>query len=201
MKRSETVSKQVAFYYDYASPTSYLAWTQLPAMCAKHGATLVRKPILLGGVFKAAGNNTPVAIPAKGKWMFEDIARHVALYRVPFNMNPHFIFNSLSAMRGAIWAAKTGTIDAYDKAMFEAAWVGRRNLGDPGELKAIVMEAGLDAEAFAAGIQNDDVKKSLIDETNKAVEAGAFGAPTFVVAGELHFGQDRLPWIERAIAA
>lgn len=195
------MSKDVVFYYDYGSPTCYLAWTQLPALCAKHGATLERKPILLGGVFKAAGNTTPVTIPAKGKWMFDDIARHAAFYGVPFKMNPHFIFNSLAAMRGAIWAAKAGVIEAYDKAMFEAAWAHDRNIGDAGELKAIVAEAGLDAEAFAAGIQNDDVKKALIEETNRAVEAGAFGAPTFMVAGELHFGQDRLSWIERAIAA
>jgi 2-hydroxychromene-2-carboxylate isomerase len=194
------VSKEVAFYYDYGSPTCYLAWTQLPALCAKHGATLKRKPILLGGVFKAAGNTTPVSIPAKGKWMFEDIERHASFYGVPFSKNPHFIFNSLAAMRGAIWAAKAGVIDTYDKAMFEAAWVTDRNIGDANELKAIVVDAGLDGESFVAGIQDEDVKKALIEETNRAVEVGAFGAPTFVVAGDLHFGQDRLPWIERAIA-
>jgi 2-hydroxychromene-2-carboxylate isomerase len=194
------MTKQVEFYYDYASPTCYLAWTQLPAISAKHGAALIRKPILLGGVFKATGNTTPVSIPAKGQWMFKDIQRYAKFYGVPLVMNPHFLLNSLPAMRGAIWASRNGQIDAFDRALFEASWAKARNIGDLAELSAIVSEAGLDAKAMAEGIQTDEVKKTLIDQTEQAVERGVFGAPAFFVGDEMHFGQDRLPWIERALA-
>ena len=99
------VNKRVEFYYDYGSPTAYLAWTQLPAICAKHGAELLSRPVLLGGIFKAVESTTPVAIKPKGAWMFDDIARFAKRYGVPFAMNPHFIVNTLGVMRGAIWAA------------------------------------------------------------------------------------------------
>ena len=74
------MSKQVDFYYDFASPTAYLAWTQLPELCKRHGATLNYRPVLLGGVFKATGNSTPVTIEPKGKWLFDDITRHADHY-------------------------------------------------------------------------------------------------------------------------
>jgi 2-hydroxychromene-2-carboxylate isomerase len=194
------MTKSVTFFYDYVSPASYLAWTQLPAICAKAGATLVKKPMLLGGLHKAVGNVAPIAVPAKAAWMFADLKRHAAHYGVPLKMPAKFPFNTIPALRGALWAAKSGVLDAYDKALFEAAWARGEDISDAAAVKALVAAAGLDAESFAAAIQMDDIKKGLMDATNEAVAAGAFGAPTFVVADELHFGQDRLPWIERALA-
>lgn len=194
------MTKSVTFYYDYGSPTCYLAWTQLPAICAKHGGKLVRKPVLLGGIFKAAGNGTPLAVPAKAAWMMADIERHASQYGVPIVKSPSFPFNSVPAMRGAIWASKQGCLDVYDRALFEAAWVKGADIGNLETLKGIVAGAGLDAGAFASSIQMDEIKKALIDSTNEAVAAGAFGAPTFVIGKELHWGQDRLLWVERALA-
>ena len=93
------MTKKIEFFYDYGSPNCYLAWTQVPDLCVRYGAELLYKPILLGGVFKAVGNDTPINVKPKGKWMFDDIKRYAKYYGVPFEMNPHFIFNSLSAMR------------------------------------------------------------------------------------------------------
>ena len=194
------MSKQVEFYYDYGSPSAYLAWTQLPRICAEHDAELVYRPILLGGVFKATGNQTPVTIKAKGNWMFDDVARYAALYDVAFEYNPHFIMNTLVAMRGAIWARSAGCLERYDRALFEAAWVNKRDIGDPGELMALLAEAGLDDAAAAEAVQQPAIKTQLIEATDEAVQRGVFGAPTMFVAGQMHFGQDRLPWIERALA-
>jgi 2-hydroxychromene-2-carboxylate isomerase len=125
---------QVTFYYDYGSPASYLAWTQLPALCVKHGATLDRRPILIGGLFKITGNQSPVTIEAKGDWFFQDMARFAERYGVSFQKNPYFIINSLPLMRGAIWAEDEGRLEDYDRVMFEACWVNGRNLNDPGEI-------------------------------------------------------------------
>jgi 2-hydroxychromene-2-carboxylate isomerase len=189
----------VEFFYDYGSPASYLAWAQLPALCDRNGARLMRRPMLLGGVFKATSNASPATVPAKGRWMFEDLARHAAQAGVPFQMNPHFMINTLMAMRGAVWAAQQGVLDAYDRAVFTATWATGRNTGDAQELARVIGEAGLDASAWAAAIQSDAVKQGLIANTEEAVARGVFGAPTMFVGGQMHFGQDRLAWVERVL--
>ncbi|NJO36760.1 MAG: 2-hydroxychromene-2-carboxylate isomerase [Rhizobiales bacterium] len=190
---------QVIFYYDYGSPASYLAWTQLPAICARHGALLDHRPILIGGLFKITGNRSPVTVEAKGTWFFEDMARFADRYGVRFEKNPHFIINSLPLMRGALWAEGEGRLEGYNRTMFEACWVEGRDLNDPAVIMATLRDGGFDAEAVAAAIQTDSIKKRLIEVTQEAADQGIFGVPSMIVAGELHFGQDRLDWVEDAL--
>ncbi|MGI9412341.1 MAG: 2-hydroxychromene-2-carboxylate isomerase [Hyphomicrobiales bacterium] len=194
------MSKNVDFYYDFGSPTAYLAWTQLPAMCARHGASITYKPILLGGLFKAIGSNTPVALKPKAEWMMADIPRFAERYGVPFAMNPYFIINTLTIMRGAVWAQSAGVIEPYNKAMFEAVWANERNMAEIDEIVAVTTEAGLDAAAMGEAVQQPDIKQGLIANTEEAAERGVFGAPTMFVADEMHFGQDRLDWVEQALS-
>lgn len=194
------MSKQVEFYFDYGSPNAYLAWTQLPAMCERHGAELVYKPMLLGGVFQGTGNNSPVTVKAKGVWMMNDMARFAKKYGVPFVMNPYFIINTLPIMRGVFWAEREGVFDAYNTAMMKAMWQDGVDMNNPDEIARVVNDAGLDATAMAGALQDGAIKKALIDATNEAVQRGVFGAPTLFVDGEMHFGQDRLPWVEEALA-
>ena len=193
------MSTQVEFYYDYGSPTAYLAWTQLPGICAAHDGQLANRPVLLGGIFKALKSTTPVAIEPKGAWMFDDIQRFAKRYDVPFNMNPHFIVNTIAVMRGAVWADALGMIEPYNKAMFEAMWVDRRNMADPSEITAVLRSADFDPSAFKAAIQDPDVKTKLISATDAAVARGLFGVPTMLVDDEMHFGQDRLDWVGKAL--
>ena len=192
--------KQVELYYDYGSPTAYLAWTQLPAICARHDARLIYRPMLLGGVFKATGNATPVRIEAKRAWLFKDLARYVTRYGIRFEMNPHFIINTLAIMRGAIWARAESSLEAFNRAMFEAVWVNRRNMADPAEIADVVTRSGLDADRMLAAIQQPEIKTALIAATAAAVERGVFGAPTMFVGDQMHFGQDRLEWVAAALA-
>lgn len=193
------MSTQVEFYYDYGSPNAYLAWTQLPGICEAYGGQLASRPVLLGGIFKAVESTTPVAIKPKGAWMFDDIQRFAKRYDVPFNMNPHFIVDTLAVMRGAIWADAQGMIEPYNKAMFEAMWVDGRNMADPSEITAVLKSADFDPIAFAAAVQDREVKKKLIAATNAALERGLFGVPTMLVDGEMHFGQDRVDWVGEAL--
>src|ERR1700757_3496922 len=95
------MTKSVEFYFDFGSPASYLAATQLPRLCAEADAELVWKPMLLGGVFQATGNHSPVTIAAKGPYVFTDLARFARRYGVPLQHNPHFPVNTLLLMRGA----------------------------------------------------------------------------------------------------
>ena len=195
------MSKTVDFYYDYGSPTAYLAWTQLPAICAKHNATLNYQPILLGGVFKGTNNQSPVMIKAKGEWLLKDVERYARHYGVAYAMNPHFIVNTMPAMRGAMWAKSTGQLEAYNAAMYPAMWADQKDIAQPEVIQDVLSKAGLDATAMSEAIQQQDIKQALIDATNAAVEAGVFGAPTMIVDGEMHFGQDRLDWVDRALAS
>ena len=96
------MSKSVDFYFDVGSPAAYLAWTQMPRLARETGATVRVKPFLLGGVFQATGNRSPMEVPAKSRWLHEDLNRFAARYGVPFRLNPHFPINTLMLMRGAL---------------------------------------------------------------------------------------------------
>ena len=95
-------AKTIEFFFDFGSPTTYLAHTQLPQLAADTGAQIQYVPMLLGGVFKATGNQSPVMVPAKGRWMGEDLPRFARRYGVPYQFNPHFPINTLTLMRGAV---------------------------------------------------------------------------------------------------
>jgi 2-hydroxychromene-2-carboxylate isomerase len=195
------MSKTVEFFFDFGSPTAYLAWTQIPGLCERAGATLVYRPFLLGGVFKATGNQTPVAIPAKAIYMNADLGRFAARYGVALVFNPYFPINTLTLMRGAIGYQDTPDFEHYVATVMHAMWVEPRNLNDPAEVQAMLEAAGFDAADFAARTSDPAVKQRLIANTEEAVERGAFGAPTFFVSDAMFFGQDRLDFIAEALAA
>ena len=193
--------KTVEFFFDVGSPTAYLAFTQLPRIAADAGATLAYRPMLLGGVFKATGNASPVAVPAKGKWMGDDIPRWARRYGVPFAFNPHFPINTLTLMRGAagLQLRQPAALQGYLDAVFHAMWVAPRNLGDAAVLAAVLVAAGLDADALQALTSDPEVKARLVANTEEAVARGVFGAPTCFVGDTLFFGQDRLDFVREAL--
>lgn len=193
----------VEFFFDFGSPTTYLAHTQLPQLALDTGAKVVYRPMLLGGVFKATGNASPVTVPAKGRWMGADIARFATRYGVPFAHNPHFPINTLTLMRGAtgIQMRDPQALMRYVDAVFQAMWVQPRNMGDPAVVGEVLAAAGFGTEAFMALVSDPEVKAQLVATTEEAVARGAFGAPTFFVGDQLFFGQDRLDFVRQALAA
>ena len=195
------MTKILEFFFDFGSPASYLAWTQLPALCASTGATLHYRPMLLGGVFQATGNSSPAAVPAKGRYMATDLLRHARRYGVPFAFNPHFPINTLALMRGAIGYQMQRPEDfaRYLEALFNALWVDQRNLADDAVLGPILEAAGLDVQQYQAMISDDQVKGALKASTEEAVQRGVFGAPTFFVGDEMYFGQDRLEFVTETL--
>ena len=195
------MAKQVEFYFDVGSPYSYLAYKALPGIAAAHGAQIVWRPMLLGGVFKATGNRSPVETPAKGKWMHQDLQRWAQRYRIAFNHNPYFPINTLTLMRGAVGMQAQGPIfHKYMDAIFHAMWGEPRNLGAADELAAVLRQAGIDVDAFQSLVNDPAVKEQLKKNTEEAVARGVFGAPTFFVGDELHWGQDRLEFVAQALA-
>ena len=197
--------KTIEFFFDFGSPTTYLAHTQLPRIAAETGAALVYRPLLLGGVFKATGNASPVSVPAKGRWMGGDIARWAKRYGVPFAFNPHFPINTLTLMRGAVGLQRRypELFTRYVDLVFNAMWAQPRDMGQPAEVVAVLAPlaaAGLTPEAFMALVGDAEVKAALIAGTDEAVARGVFGAPTCFVGDAMFFGQDRLDFVREALA-
>jgi 2-hydroxychromene-2-carboxylate isomerase len=196
------MSRTVEFFFDVGSPTAYLAWTQLPALAAACHAEVSWRPMLLGGVFKATGNVSPVTVPAKGRWMNDDLQRWARHYGVTLAFNPHFPINTLTLMRGAVGMQmrEPGAFLRYLDVVFAAMWREPRNLGDPAVLALSLRAGGFDPARIAALAAEPEVKAQLIANTEEAVARGAFGAPTFFVGDEMFFGQDRLLFVREALS-
>lgn len=194
--------RTVEFFFDFGSPASYLAWTQLPAICRATGATLAYRPMLLGGVFQATGNVSPVTVPAKGRYMLADLTRFALRYGVPLRFNPHFPINTLTLMRGAVGLQMRdpARFDAYVTTIFNAMWVDGLHMGDPGVVTEVLGRAGFDARALLELTADPAVKDALKSATEEAVRRGAFGAPTMFVGDQMFFGQDRLDFVSDALA-
>ena len=193
------MARTLEFYYDYGSPYSYLADTQVEAVAKRAGASLARKPMLLGGVFKATGNASPMTVELKSKWSAFDMPMWAHHYGVPFQPNPFFPVNTLALMRGAAAAQIDGIFERYHPAMYKAMWVDGRNLNDIKEVIAVLEDAGLDSQRFGQRIQDQDVKDRLKETSDTAVARGVFGAPTMFVDDMMFFGNDRLPFVELAL--
>lgn len=188
------MSKTIEFYYDFVSSASYVAYKRLPEMVRKAGGTIQWKPMVLGGVFKAVGNAGPTNIAAKGKWMFDDLERICARHGIEFSVNPKFPLNTIMALRGAIAAEKLGgdVLEKYMDLMFAGAWADDSDISDPQVVMELLENAGLPAQEIANMVQDQAIKDELRANTEEAIARGAFGAPTFFVNGEMHWGQDRL---------
>lgn len=191
--------RTLEFLFDVGSPASYVAFKRVPDIAARTGATIEYKPFLLGGVFKATGNQSPAEIPAKGRWTSVDLARFAKRHGVPFQRNPFFPINTLHLMRGAASLQDDPRFMAYLEAVFDAMWRDPKNLGDPAEMAPVLARAGVGGNEFMALIADEKTKARLKATTEDAVARGAFGAPTFFVGDEMFFGQDRLDWVEEAL--
>jgi 2-hydroxychromene-2-carboxylate isomerase len=195
------MTREVELYYDFGSPTSYLAYKRLPTIAGYHGARVILRPMLLGAVLKATGNRSPAEIPAKNAWMNGDMARYARMYGVPFALNPFFPINTLHLMRGAIAAELDGKLKQYSDVIYDAMWCEPKNLGDPKVIAQVLAVGGFDPQQIFAAIERPEVKEKLRRNTDEAVGRGVFGAPAMFVGGEFFFGQDRLHFVEEALSA
>jgi 2-hydroxychromene-2-carboxylate isomerase len=195
--------KTLEFYFDFGSPAAYLAWTQVHALAQETVASLVLKPMLLGGVFQATGNRSPMAVPTKGNYVFVDLSRFAKRYGVPLVMNPHFPINTLMLMRGAAGLQLRGDARLVDycNAMFKAIWVDALAMGDAAVVGQVLANAGFDPQALLALTAEPDVKDHLKATTEEAVARGVFGAPTFFVGEQMFWGQDRLDFVRDSLRA
>jgi 2-hydroxychromene-2-carboxylate isomerase len=192
---------RLEFFFDYGSPFSYLVDTRLPALCGEKGAELIYRPMLLGGVFKSTGNRSPLQETVENKRNYGGLTlrRWVQHYGVPFTLNPHFPINTVQLMRAAVAAQKQGVFDAYHRAIFPAFWAEGEDLGNPEILTRVLERAGVDAKPLLEAAATPEIKEELRAHTDEAVSRGAFGAPTLFVGDQMFFGNDHMPFVERAL--
>ena len=191
--------KSVEFYFDLGSPYSYLAYYRLLQMAEQQEIQIVYKPILLGGVFKATGNRSPIEIPVKGVYSILDMQRWAEYYQIPMQMNPHFPMNTLTLMR-ILTGVQLLSLEKFEqvlKLLFDAMFGTPQNLNEPTVLAEVLEPSGFSVEDIMSMVQSEVVKQKLITETEQAIQRGIFGAPTFFVGDEMYWGQDRLHFVEQ----
>jgi 2-hydroxychromene-2-carboxylate isomerase len=193
------------FMFDVGSPNAYLSHEAIPAIEKRIGVKFEYVPILLGGIFKATNNKSPAETLAGVKNKREHHAveteRFVKRYRVkPYTWNPFFPVNTLNLMRAAVAAQMEGVFEKYIDAAFHHMWGEPKKMDDPEVAMKAFTESGLDAAKLFARSQEPDVKAKLIENTQGAVERGAFGSPTFFVGKEMFFGKEQLREVEEMVA-
>ena len=198
------MSKKVEFHYDFASPNSYLSHRVIPGIEKRTGARFIYVPILLGGVFKATNNRSPMdqfaEVKNKKEYHSKETERFIKKHNIDkYCRNPHFPVNTLHIMRGACYCLGKDFESDYIEAMFQCMWERGLNMNDPTVIGDVLREYELPASEIVAGTQDPAVKKILIDQTSSSVAKGNFGSPTFFVGNEMFFGKDRLGEVEEEI--
>jgi 2-hydroxychromene-2-carboxylate isomerase len=193
------------FLFDFGSPNAYLSHQAIPAIEKRTGVKFEYVPILLGGVFKATNNRSPAeafaGIKNKPEFHALETERFLKRFAVkPYNWNPFFPVNTLNLMRAAVAAQLEGVFEKYVEAAFHHMWVEPKKMDDPEVAAKALAASGLDAVRLFARAQDADVKAKLIENTQSAVERGAFGSPTFFVGKEMFFGKEQLREVEEMVS-
>ncbi len=193
------------FMFDFGSPNAFLSHEAIPAIEKRIGMKFEYVPILLGGIFKATNNRSPAetlaGIKNKREFQTNETNRFLKRFQVrPYTWNPSFPVNTLNLMRAAIAAQMEGVFEKYVEAAFHHMWVEPKKMDDPKIAMVALTASGLDAERLFARAGDADVKAKLIENTQAAVERGAFGSPTFFVGNEMFFGKEQLRDVEEMIS-
>jgi 2-hydroxychromene-2-carboxylate isomerase len=188
------------YWFDFSSPFAYLASIQLESLEARTGARAIWRPFLLGGLFREIGAaDVPLLAfsEAKRSYFLEDIQRFAKRHAVPLRFPSRFPIRTVLPLRLVLAAGDCAT--KLSHALFRAAWADDRDISNPDVLRAICAEQQL-SPGLVERAQTDDVKRSLRAATDDAVARGLCGAPSFVVGDLLFWGQDRLAFVEKALA-
>ena len=193
------------FLFDFGSPNAFLSHEAIPAIEKRTGVKFEYVPILLGGIFKATNNKSPAeslaGIRNKPEFQMVETERFVRRFEVkPYTPNPFFPVNTLNLMRAAVAAQVEGVFEKYVEAAFHHMWLEPKKMDDPAVALKALAGSGLDAARLFARAQEPDVKAKLIENTQSAVERGAFGSPTFFVGKEMFFGKEQLREVEEEVS-
>jgi 2-hydroxychromene-2-carboxylate isomerase len=199
------IVQRVEFFFDLVSPYSYLAHGRVGRICEEHGAELVLRPMLLGGVHKAVGLQAPIETEPKRRHQYRDIERWAEYYGRPFRFPDPFPFRTLKTMRAAVFSEESRDLEAFTREAFALYWEkggapkGLEETDEDGPVAEVARRIGADPEEFLRGAAAPETKEALKAATSEAVERGVFGAPTFFVGDEMFWGNDRLHFVEATL--
>ncbi len=198
------MGKHVDYYVSLNSPWTYLGSARFDAMVKKHGATVTIWPVDFGSVFAVSGGlPLPKRAPQRQAYRMMELKRWRDHLGVKITLEPKFFpANEVPAAKCVIALREQGRMADAIKlahAVLTGLWVEEKNTGDPATLKSIIASCGLDADAvMKAGEDMTDKREAY---TKHAISQGVFGAPSFVIDGEIFWGQDRLDFVERKLAS
>ncbi len=196
--------KKLEFFYDCSSPWTYLSFSKIEDVAARHDAELIWRPILVGGLFNTVNpsvyESRAKPVPVKAKYYVKDLRDWTQFYGLKIGNPSVFPVNSVKAMRGAFVANEHRIIAQYTRCVFESYWGDDRDISQTEVLREIVREVGLDEKEFFTKITSDEYKAKLRENTEELIARGGFGSPTMFVEGSMFFGNDRLPLVEHALS-
>ena len=200
------MSKQVDYYFSPISPWTYLGHPRLTAMLKKYGVQVNVKPVDIGGkIFPISGGlPLPQRAPQRQAYRLVELARWRDYLNMALTIKPKFFPAPGDLSSCLIIAAKAQGEDAAMRiawGIMKACWAEERNTGEPQTLQEIATEQGFDGGALLATAQSDAIKAQYAAFTLEAIERQVFGAPSYVIDGEVFWGQDRLDFVERKLAS
>ena len=192
------MSAPIDFFFEFSSPYGYIASRLVEDVEKRTGRPMAWRPILLGPMFKATGQAPLVDIPLKGDYSKRDFLRSAAYHGVPYRHPSKFPIGTVAAARAFYWTHDRDPAAARHlaKALYHAFFVDDRDISAPATVVEIAKEAGLDAAALAAALEDPALKERTKREVDSAMSRGVFGSPFFIVDGEPFWGNDRLPMLE-----
>ncbi|ATW02630.1 2-hydroxychromene-2-carboxylate isomerase [Sphingorhabdus sp. YGSMI21] len=199
------MSKTIELIFDFVSPNAYLIWQPLKALAEKHGAAIEITPAFLGGMHKLTGNAPPfirdAEVKGKNEYAMLELGRFVKKHGLSkFKMNPHFPFNTITLLRMLVALPAETRVELIEL-LLPPIWEDGLDVTDAETLGKILQDGGFDAADLLAQTQDPAIKQALIDNTENAVERGAFGIPTIYIDGEMYFGKERLGQIDEQLSA
>ncbi|MDP3747388.1 MAG: 2-hydroxychromene-2-carboxylate isomerase [Phenylobacterium sp.] len=190
----------IDFYFDFASPYGWIAAERIGAIAHRFGRRVNWRPFLLRvTVLEAMGLPPPIKTPLKGDYLLHDIGRSLRHHGLTLAPDPRLDISSLNAARAVLWALATSpeSVEALVLALYRAQWSEGRDISTPATVLDVVTGLGLSRRDAADALRDEAVKAALREATSSAIGAGVFGSPTTVIDGEMFWGADRLPMVER----
>ncbi len=189
--------EKLEFYFDFLSPYSYLAWQWVKKR--RENLLIECIPVSLSSIIGHYETKGPAQIESKRNYLFKDCLRFAELNKVAFRTPKFLPFNSLYALRSSLKEnAGNLQMDLIDL-VFSKGWGEGKDIGDPEILIDIFNEQGWDGTRILDNVNSKEMRKSLKDNIKMALKKGVFGVPTFIISGELFWGNDSIPHLEKFI--
>jgi len=193
------MTQPIDFYFDFSSPYGYFAANRIEDIAARHGRSVIWRPMLLGAAFKITGGQPLPTIPLKNRYTAHDLARCARLYKLPFKLPSRFPIATTAPARAYYWVCDRDPALAKQLALalYRAYFVEDRDISNPEVTGNVAAKLGIAKDELTQALNDPAVKERLRNEVDAAIERGVFGSPYIVIDGEPFWGADRVDHVER----